>query len=174
MSKLDHLIYITYSLRHLWLCSHGLESRSGRHFRTALSWFESLILAHVKAKLFQIRLLKHVLKCEKKGVLDRDLRRKPDSRTCERKALSKCDFARAFSKCTLKPCIRQFEVSRKHILSRTRNGQTDHLHFNKNTKQTHDQHWTRSLVVNFIPQRMFWDKRFLLQLSSESKLTLSG
>ena len=31
---------------------------------SALSWFESLILAHVNAKLFQIRLLKRVLKCE--------------------------------------------------------------------------------------------------------------
>ena len=54
---------------------------------SALSWFESLILAHVNAKLFQIRLLKR----EKKGVLDRDPPRKPDSRTCERKALSERD-----------------------------------------------------------------------------------
>ena len=58
---------------------------------SALSWFESMILPFVNAKLFQIRLLKHVLKCEKKGVLDRDPRRKPDSRTCERKALSERD-----------------------------------------------------------------------------------
>ena len=34
---------------------------------SALSWFESLILAHVNAKLFQIRLLKRVLKCEKRA-----------------------------------------------------------------------------------------------------------
>ena len=46
----------------------------------------------MNAKLFQIRLLKHVLKREKKGVLDRDPCRKPDSRTCERKALSDCDL----------------------------------------------------------------------------------
>ena len=58
---------------------------------SALSWFESLILALVNAKLFQIRLLKRVLKHEEKGVLDRDSRRKPDSRTCERKALSERD-----------------------------------------------------------------------------------
>ena len=45
----------------------------------------------MNAKLFQIRLLKRVLKCGKKGVLDRDQRRKPDSRTCERKALSEHD-----------------------------------------------------------------------------------
>ena len=40
-----------------------------------LSWFESLILPFVNAKLFQIRLLKR----ENRGVLDRDPRRKPDS-----------------------------------------------------------------------------------------------
>ena len=76
-----------------WLCSHGLESRSERRFRTWFgpSWFESLILAHVNAKLFQIRLLKRVLKCKKIGVLDRDPPRKPDSRTCECKALSERD-----------------------------------------------------------------------------------
>ena len=45
----------------------------------------------MNAKLFQIRLLKRVLKRGKKGVLDRDSRRKPDSRTCERKALSERD-----------------------------------------------------------------------------------
>ena len=33
---------------------------------SALSWFESLVLAHVNSKLFQIRLLKCVLK-RKKG-----------------------------------------------------------------------------------------------------------
>ena len=41
----------------------------------------------MNAKLFQIRLLK----CEKRGVLDRDPCRKPDSRTCECKALSERD-----------------------------------------------------------------------------------
>ena len=40
-----------------------------------LSWFESLILPFVNAKLFQIRLLKR----EKNSVLDRDPPRKPDS-----------------------------------------------------------------------------------------------
>ena len=45
----------------------------------------------VNAKLFQIRLLKRVLKREKEGVLDRDPPRKPDSTTCERKALSERD-----------------------------------------------------------------------------------
>ena len=38
-------------------------------------------------KLFQIRLLKR----EKKGVLDRDPPRKPDSSPCERKAVSERD-----------------------------------------------------------------------------------
>ena len=61
------------------------------HVDSALSWFESLILALVNTKLFQIRLLKCVLKCEKKGVLDCDSRRKPDSRTCEHKALLEPD-----------------------------------------------------------------------------------
>ena len=45
----------------------------------------------MNAKLFQIRLLKRVLKREKKGVLDRDPRRKPDSRSCKCKALSERD-----------------------------------------------------------------------------------
>ena len=54
---------------------------------SALSWYESLILALVNAKLFQIRLLKR----EKRGVLDHDPRRKPDSMICERKALLECD-----------------------------------------------------------------------------------
>ena len=43
----------------------------------------------MNAKLFQIRLLKRVLKRKKKG--DCDPPRKPGSRTCERKALSECD-----------------------------------------------------------------------------------
>ena len=45
----------------------------------------------MNAKLFQIRLLKRAFQTRKKGVLDRDPRRKPDSRTCERKALSERD-----------------------------------------------------------------------------------
>ena len=68
-----------------WVCLHGLESRSERRFKT---WFGPfLILAHVNAKLFQIRLLKR----DKKGVLDRDPPWKPDSRPCERKAVSEHD-----------------------------------------------------------------------------------
>ena len=58
------------------------------------------MLTHVNAKLFQIRLLKRVLKCKKKGVFDRDPPRKPDSRTCERKALSERDSC----VCILKMC----------------------------------------------------------------------
>ena len=58
---------------------------------SALSWSESLILALVNAKVFQISLLKRVLKRKKERVLDHDPRRKPDSRTCERKALLERD-----------------------------------------------------------------------------------
>ena len=58
---------------------------------SALSWFESLILPFVNAKLFQIRLLKRLLKREKREILDRDQHRKPDTRTCECKALSERD-----------------------------------------------------------------------------------
>ena len=43
-------------------------------------------------KLFQIRLLKRVLKREKKGILDRDPPRKPDSSPCECKAVSERDL----------------------------------------------------------------------------------
>ena len=46
----------------------------------------------MNGKPFQIRLLKRVLKREKKGVLDRDPPRKPDSRTCEHKALLERDL----------------------------------------------------------------------------------
>ena len=62
-----------------------------RNVIRTLSWFESLILPFVNAKLFQIRLLKHAFETRKKGILVRDLRRKPDLRTCERKALSERD-----------------------------------------------------------------------------------
>ena len=77
-----------------WACSHETNHvpKDVSERDSALSWFESLILAHVNAKLFQIRLLKRVLKCEKKGVFDRDPPSKPDSRTCERKALSERDL----------------------------------------------------------------------------------
>ena len=40
---------------------------------------ESLILPFVNAKFFQIRLLKHIFEREKRGALDRNSRRKPDS-----------------------------------------------------------------------------------------------
>ena len=59
-----------------WACSQRSESRTESCFRSrfwsTLSWFESLILPLVNAKLFQIRLLI----CKK---LDCDLPRKPDS-----------------------------------------------------------------------------------------------
>ena len=59
-----------------------------RNVILTLSWFESLILPFVNAKLFQIRLLK----CEKKGVFFyRDPPRKADFTLCERKALSERD-----------------------------------------------------------------------------------
>ena len=107
----------------LWLCSHGLESRSERRFRT---WFGPfLILAHVNAKLFQIRLLKHVLKHEKRGLLDRDPPRKPDSRTCERKALSERDLcvcilemrAEAMHKCMGQSARADCAVGAKYYLA---------------------------------------------------------
>ena len=49
--------------------------KSSRIVILTLSWFESLILPLVNAKLFQIRLLK----AKKKGVLDHDPPSKPDS-----------------------------------------------------------------------------------------------
>ena len=77
-----------------YMCNNGPVHKRTSHVPkdvserdSALSWFESLILPFVNAKLFQIR----ILKCKKKGVLDRDPHRKPDSRTCERKALSERD-----------------------------------------------------------------------------------
>ena len=48
----------------------------------------------MNAKLFHIRLLKR----EKKGVLDRHSPRKPNSRTCECKALSEHDSCVCISK----------------------------------------------------------------------------
>ena len=73
----------------------------------------------MNTKLFQIRLLKRVLKHEKRGVLDRDSRRKPDFRTCERKALSERDSCVCIlemrAEAMLKPCMR----SRNKILPRS-------------------------------------------------------
>ena len=82
----------------------------------ALSWFESLILAHVNTKLFQIRLLKR----GKKGVLDRDSRRKPDSRICERKALWNEIRACTFWKCALKPCWSHAWVNQHGLRSKSK------------------------------------------------------
>ena len=56
-----------------------------------LSWFESLILPFVKAKLFQIRLLKP----PKRWVLDHDLPRKPDSKDLWTQSSFGMWFARA-------------------------------------------------------------------------------
>ena len=76
---------------HHWLCSHGLESRSERRFRM---WFGPFLIWKPD---FSPCERKAVLKSgfwnakKKKGVLDHDPPRKPDSRTCERKALSERD-----------------------------------------------------------------------------------
>ena len=74
----------------LWLCSHGLESRSERRFRT---WFGPFLIwkpdfSPCELKLFQIRLLKHVLKRKKRVFWIVIRLEKPDSRTCECKTLS--------------------------------------------------------------------------------------
>ena len=61
----------------------------------------------MNAKLFQIRLLKRILKRGKNGALDRDPPRKPDSRTCERKAHSERDSC----VCILTHSIRDSENS---------------------------------------------------------------
>ena len=63
-----------------WLCSHGLESRSERRFRT---WFGPFLIWKPDFS-----------PCERKAVSNQALEmrfdppRRPDSRTCERKALS--------------------------------------------------------------------------------------
>ena len=76
-----------------WLCSHENESRSERRFGT---WFGPFLIWKpdfspcecntVSNQAFETR-----FETRKKGVLDRDPRRKPDSRTCKRKALSERD-----------------------------------------------------------------------------------
>ena len=79
----------------------------------------------MNAKLFQIRLLKRVLKREKRGVVDRDLPRKPDSRTCERKALSERDScmcilkmrAEAMHKCMGQSACADCAVGAKYYLA---------------------------------------------------------
>ena len=72
---------------------------------SALSWFERLILAHVNAKLFQIRLLKRILKCEKRafwiGIRLESLILGHVNAKLFRNVIRAC----AFWKCALKPCI---------------------------------------------------------------------
>ena len=72
------------------LCSHGLESRSERRFRT---WFGPFLIWKPDFSPCERKAVSNQAfeKREKKGVLDRDPPRKPDSRTCERKALSERD-----------------------------------------------------------------------------------
>ena len=88
----------------LGACSQRDESRSESHFRTWLwlpfpdlkAWFYPLWMQIS----FKSGFWNGLLKCEKKGILDRDPCRKPDSRTCERKALSERDS----SVCILEMC----------------------------------------------------------------------
>ena len=82
----NEILYESYSGPVHKRMNHVLKDVS--EYDSALSWFESLNLPFVNAKLFQIRLLKR----EKKGVLDCDPHRKPDSRTFECKALSERDL----------------------------------------------------------------------------------
>ena len=79
---------------------------------SALSWFESLILALMNAvsnQAFETRF--ETQKKGRFGNLDRDSRRKPDSRTCERKALSERDSCVCIleirAEAMLKPCMGQ-------------------------------------------------------------------
>ena len=97
------------------LCSHGLESRSEWRFRTWLGPFliKKPDFSPCERKVVSIRLLKRILKREKKGVLDRDPPTKPDSRTCERKALSERDSC----VCILKM---RAEAMHKHIVQSAR------------------------------------------------------
>ena len=74
-SQYIHSLQTSPLLASVWLCSHGLESRFERCFRT---WTQSCF----KSGFWNAK---------KKGVLDRDPPRKPVSRTCEHKALSERD-----------------------------------------------------------------------------------
>ena len=90
----------TQSLKHniflwskQWLCSHGLESCSERHFRT---WFGPFLIwkpdfSPCERKAVSNQAFETRFETRKNCVLDRDPPRKPDSRTCERKALSERD-----------------------------------------------------------------------------------
>ena len=107
-------LYISFMnfwpIRH-WTCSQRNESRSGKPFRNVirtLSWFESLILPFVNAKLFQIRLLKR----GKKGAFWIVIRVESlILRTCERKALSERDS-----------CVRILEMRAEAMLSVNQRG----------------------------------------------------
>ena len=80
-------------LAHVNARSRSTTSReNGPVHNGTLFWFESLILPFVNAKLFQIRLLKHVLKREKKEAFWIVIRVESlILRPCERKALSERD-----------------------------------------------------------------------------------
>ena len=99
----------------LWLCSHGLESRSERHFGT---WFSPFLIWKPDfspwmwtQSCFKSGFWNAFWNAKKKGVLDRDQHRKPDSRTCERKALSERDSGVCIlemrAEAMLKPCMGQ-------------------------------------------------------------------
>ena len=86
------LLYQLLKHKH-WLCSHELESRSERRFRT---WFGPFLIwkpdfSPCERKAVSNQAFETRFEMRKKGVLDRDPPRKPDSRTCERKALSERD-----------------------------------------------------------------------------------
>ena len=72
---------------------------------SALSWFESLILALVNAKLFQIRPLKRILKREKRAFWIVIRVESPILGYVNAKLFWNVIRACAFWKCALKPCI---------------------------------------------------------------------
>ena len=76
-----------------WACSQENESRSERRFGT---WFGPFLIWKPNFTLCECKALSNLafetrFETPKKAVLDRDSSRKPDSRTCERKALSERD-----------------------------------------------------------------------------------
>ena len=71
-------------------CSHENKRRFGMWFGPFLIWKPDFSPCERKAVSNQA-FNWNGFETRKKGVLDRDSRRKPDSRTCERKALSECD-----------------------------------------------------------------------------------
>ena len=74
----------------------------------------------MNTKLFQIRLLKRVLKREKNSVLDRDPPRKPDSRTCESKALSERDSCMCILKLRTEAMHKRMDQSARGLHSRSK------------------------------------------------------